>query len=74
MRGNTASRWLATAHHRDDAAETLLLRLARGAGSGGLAGIRPRRDLGSGVTLLRPLLAASKADLAAIVAATGWRR
>ena len=64
--------WLATAHHRDDAAETLLLRLARGSGTGGLGGIRPRRDLGRGVTLLRPLLKASKADLAAVVAAAGW--
>lgn len=64
--------WLATAHHRDDQAETLLLRLARGAGTGGLGGIRARRGLGSGVTLLRPQLAASKADLAAIVAAAGW--
>lgn len=64
--------WLATAHHRDDAAETLLLRLARGSGTGGLSGIRPQRDLGRGVTLLRPLLGWRKADLAAIVAAAGW--
>lgn len=64
--------WLATAHHRDDAAETLLLRLARGSGPGGLSGIRPRRDLGHGVTLLRPLLAWRRADLAAVVAAAGW--
>ena len=64
--------WLATAHHRDDAAETLLLRLARGSGVGGLGGIRPRRDLGGGVTVLRPLLAATRADLAAIVARAGW--
>jgi tRNA(Ile)-lysidine synthase len=64
--------WLATAHHRDDAAETLLLRLARGSGVGGLGGIRLRRDLGHGVTLIRPLLGASKVDLAAIAAAAGW--
>jgi len=65
-------RWLATAHHRDDQAETLLLRLARGAAVGGLSGIRRVRDLGHGVTLLRPLLDAAKADLAAVVAAAGW--
>ncbi len=64
--------WLATAHHRDDAAETLLLRLARGAGTGGLGGIRAARELGNGVTLLRPLLGWRKADLASIVAAAGW--
>ncbi len=64
--------WLATAHHRDDAAETLLLRLARGSGVGGLGGVRPRRDLGNGVTLIRPVLSATKADLARTVAAAGW--
>ncbi len=64
--------WLATGHHRDDAAETLLLRLARGSGVGGLGGIRPRRSLGHGVTLLRPLLGVSRADLARIVTAANW--
>lgn len=64
--------WLATAHHRDDQAETLLLRLARGTGSGGLAGIRVRRPLVDGVDLLRPLLGATTADLAATVAEAGW--
>ncbi len=62
---------LATAHHRDDAAETLLLRLARGSGLSGLTGIRSRRDL-DGVTLIRPLLGVSKAALATVVAAAGW--
>lgn len=63
--------WLATAHHAGDAAETLLLRLARGAGSGGLAGIRARRPLRPGVDLIRPLLDTAKADLAAVVADAG---
>lgn len=63
--------WLATAHHADDQAETLLLRLSRGAGLSGLAGVRPARDLGAGVTLLRPLLDARRHDLAAVVAASG---
>ena len=65
-------RWLATAHHRDDQAETLLLRLARGSGSGGLAGIRARRPLAACVELLRPLRAKTRADLASLVAAAGW--
>ncbi len=63
---------LATAHHADDQAETLLLRLARGSGSGGLTGIRAWRPLGQGVTLVRPLLGVRRAELAAIAAATGW--
>lgn len=65
-------RWLVTAHHADDQAETLLLRLARGSGSAGLAGIRRRRELGGGVTLLRPLLDWRRSDLAAVVTAAGW--
>jgi len=50
--------YLATAHHRDDALETLLLNLARGAGLAGLAGIPER----SGRTV-RPLLAASREQI-----------
>ena len=63
--------WLLTAHHADDQAETVLMRLARGAGTQGLAGIAPARPLGRGVTLLRPLLHARKADLVALCAAHG---
>ena len=61
-------RHLATAHHRDDQAETLLLRLARGSGVYGLAAMAPTRNLlnagthGS-VTLIRPLLSFAKTDL-----------
>ena len=58
---------VATAHHADDQAETLLMRLARGAGLSGLAGIRESRDLG-GVLLVRPLLGWRRAELAALVA------
>ena len=65
--------WLATAHHADDQAETLLLRLARGSGIGGLAGIRASRSLARGVILLRPLLDVRRDALAAIVAAAGLR-
>jgi tRNA(Ile)-lysidine synthase len=52
---------LATGHHADDQAETLLMRLNRGSGVRGLAGMRPRSIApGSHVRLIRPLL--------------GWRR
>ena len=61
---------LVTAHHADDQAETLLMRLARGSGAG-LAGIRVQRSLGAGVTLLRPLLGMRRSALAAIVADAG---
>lgn len=63
--------WLATAHHADDQAETLLMRLARGAGLGGLAGVRAIRALAPGVTLLRPLLDVRRCALAAVVASAG---
>ena len=64
---------LATAHHADDQAETLLMRMGRGAGLPGLAGIRPSRPLneGSGIVLIRPLLGWRKQALTAIVAESG---
>ncbi len=65
--------WLATAHHADDQAETLLMRLDRGAGLAGLAGVRRARPLAEapGVTLIRPLLGWRKAELEAVVEAAG---
>lgn len=62
---------VATAHHADDQAETLLMRLARGAGVGGLAGTRARRALSEEVTLIRPLLNWRKAELVVLVADAG---
>ena len=62
---------VATGHHVDDQAETLLKRMARGAGLGGLVGVRHARPLEQGVTLIRPLLDWRRAELAAIVAAAG---
>lgn len=62
---------IATAHHADDQAETLLMRLLRGAGVGGLGGSRSRRALSEGVILIRPLLGWRKAELSALVAEAG---
>jgi tRNA(Ile)-lysidine synthase len=61
---------LATAHHADDQAETLLMRLQRGSGVGGLSGIRPTRRDGD-LLIVRPLLAWTKAELVHIVGEAG---
>ncbi|MBN2302241.1 MAG: tRNA lysidine(34) synthetase TilS [Lentisphaerae bacterium] len=53
---------VATAHNADDQAETVLLKLARGAGTGGLAGIRPMTIL-RGIRVIRPLLTVSRTDI-----------
>jgi len=55
--------YLLTAHHRDDQLETVLLRLMRGSGPVGMAGIRGLSEFAPGY-LLRPLLALSGADIA----------
>lgn len=53
---------LLLAHHQDDQAETLLLRLLRGSGPRGLAGMAARRRCGAGA-LFRPLLDIPRAQL-----------
>jgi len=72
--GEHRCRFVATAHHGDDLVETVLMRLMRGAGPGGLAGLRPSRPLstGSGVHLVRPMLGVTHADARGICAAAGW--
>lgn len=60
-----------TAHHRGDQAETVLMRLGRGSGLAGLAGMRAERPLGEGITLARPLLGMPKQRLVATVEAAG---
>jgi tRNA(Ile)-lysidine synthase len=62
--------FILTAHQQDDQAETLLMRLQRGAGLAGLAGIRPRAEI-EGLIVLRPLLGWRRIELAAIVADAG---
>jgi len=65
--------WLA--HQQDDIAETMLMRLARGSGTGGLAAPRPVQAQADGRFHLRPLLTLKKADLVAALRAAGasWR-
>lgn len=73
----TARAWsashVAVGHHADDQAETVLLRLLRGA-VGGLAGMsesRPLDDREPAVILVRPLLGCRKAELLEYVATAG---
>jgi tRNA(Ile)-lysidine synthase len=67
---------IATAHHADDRAETVLIRLMRGAGPRGVAVLPPRAplpaELGAGsLELVRPLLRVRRHDLRAHVARHG---
>jgi len=63
-------RFIATGHTLDDQAETVLLQLLRGAGPGGVGGMAVREG-----DLLRPLLAARRAETRACCEAVGvaWR-
>ncbi len=58
------------AHHRDDQAETALLRILRGAGPAGMAAMRPDVTVG-GLRLVRPLLAVPRAAILAYARGRG---
>ena len=58
--------YVLTAHHRDDQAETVLMRIEMGTGIRGLGGMSAVRE-----TIARPLLGWSRADLARIVRTAG---
>lgn len=58
--------WIMTAHHADDQLETMVMRLNRGAGVGGLAGVRARNG-----PIIRPLLQFRKSSLLAFARARG---
>lgn len=63
---------VATAHQADDQAETVLMRLNRGSGVSGLAGVRERGLVpGSDMPLIRPLLGFRRAELEGIVQRAG---
>ncbi|MBI1320633.1 MAG: tRNA lysidine(34) synthetase TilS [Candidatus Hydrogenedens sp.] len=61
---------IATGHHADDQAETVLFRLLRGTGVSGLAGIPPVRLLGD-CRVVRPLLDCHRADIESWLKAQG---
>jgi len=67
---------VATAHNLDDQAETVLMKLFRGAGTLGLAGIYPELALhGSGGSIIRPLLQVRRFELEGYLNELGqeWR-
>lgn len=59
----TGARRVALGHNLGDQSETVVLRLLRGAGTQGLAGMRPVKTLGN-MTLIRPLLTIPRCDIA----------
>lgn len=63
----TGARYLFLAHHRDDQAETILMRVLAGSGPAGLAGMAPIRG-----RIIRPLLEVGCEELRASLADTGW--
>ena len=61
--------WLA--HQADDVAETMLMRLARGSATSGLAAPRPVQEMGEGMIRLRPLLTLQKRAIIAALRSAG---
>jgi tRNA(Ile)-lysidine synthase len=68
--GRLGARYVVTAHTADDQVETILHRVFRGTGVGGLAGMSRVRPLGH-ATLIRPLLGVRHAELAGYLDALG---
>lgn len=60
-------------HQLDDQAETVLLHLLRGTSLAGLGGMPPARPLAPGVTLARPLLPLTRAEVLAYLKVHGLR-
>ena len=55
--------WIATAHQKNDNAETILQRLRRGTGFRGLGGIWPMRSFADGISFVRPLLCVRRDEI-----------
>ena len=55
--------WVATAHQKDDNAETVIHRLVRGTGFRGLGGVWPLRCFADGIGFARPLLCVRRDEI-----------
>lgn len=66
-REKTRARYVATAHQKNDQAETVLMRILTGTGIAGLRGIHPLRDDG----FLRPLLDVTREEIEAFLRERG---
>jgi tRNA(Ile)-lysidine synthase len=66
---------IVTAHQKNDNAETILQRLARGTGFRGLAGIWPARVFADGIMFVRPLLCVGRSEIIEYLRSRnlGWR-
>jgi len=67
VRERVGGRWVATAHQKNDQAETVLMRLMTGGGIAALRGIHPVRDDG----VIRPLLDVTRAEIDAFLRECG---
>ena len=66
IRAQNHFQFIATAHHQNDAMETILLNLVRGTGIAGLHGILPKRD-----RVIRPLLFLTREEVDSLVKSEG---
>nr|MBU1328231.1 tRNA lysidine(34) synthetase TilS [Candidatus Omnitrophota bacterium] len=63
---------IAVGHTSDDQAETVLMRIIRGAGMKGLGGISPVKDI-QGFKIIRPLIEISRKEVEAFILETGLK-
>jgi tRNA(Ile)-lysidine synthase len=68
-------KWIGTGHQKNDNAETIVQRLARGTGFRGLGGIWPMRSFGEEMKFIRPLLCVSREEIIEYLRGRGvkWR-